>query len=197
ILVAASVIGDDFSASTLRGVAGPDEDQFVDLLEEAERARLIRGRVNARDEYVFAHAVVRQVLHDGLSEARRAHLHRETARVIEQSVTREARLGEIAHHYWAGVDESVAPRAIEYAQAAGDRAFSQLAYEAAADQFRRALDLLGRYGDDSFRRCELLLAAGEAYNRAGLSQLAKDDFVAAASVARQIDDTQLLARAAL
>ena len=75
---------------------------------------------------------------------------------------------------------------------------AQLAYEAAAGHYERALQVFGlEERADVPRRCELLLALGEAQSRAGDALPARETFQRAAGLARKLDSPDLLARAAL
>ena len=89
------------------------------------------------------------------------------------------------------------PKALDYARRAADRALSQLAYETAADQYARAIDLLERQDSAGDLRTELLLAMGDAHNRAGQTAAAKVAFLEAADRARQAERPDLFAQAAI
>jgi class 3 adenylate cyclase len=199
VLRVASVIGSEFGVTALRKIAGLDDAQFDSLLDEAEESRLVRPLPRSGEAYTFEHAVVRHVLHDSISAARRRRLHRRTAEVleVERAADRARRVAELAYHFCEGADDDVSAKAVSYAREAGDDAAGQLAFESAADHYRRAIAVLDQFGGDALVRCELLLVAGDARNRAGQSQIGKDDFVAAADAARELGRTDLLVRAAL
>jgi DNA-binding SARP family transcriptional activator len=199
LLRVASVIGAEFAVPVLHEVAGVDEETLLPLLEEAEASRLVRAGPRGDDQYMFEHAVVRHVLHDTLSSARRRRLHRQTGEVLERKpgVDPVRRRAALAYHFCEGADDAVAAKAVSYAREAGDDALAQLAFEGAAAHYGRAVSVLDRYGGDRLTRCELLIAAGEARNRAGESQIGKEDFAAAADVARSLGRNDLLVRAAL
>jgi hypothetical protein len=199
LLRVASVIGAEFPVAALYEVAGIDQTTLLPLLEEAEASRLVRALPRGDDQYIFEHAVVRHVLHETLSVARRRHLHRRTGEVLEARPGPDParRTAALAYHFCEGADDAVADKAIGYARSAGDAALAQLAFESAADAYGRAVSVLDRLGGDQLNRCELLLAAGDARNRAGQSQIGKEDFAAAADVARTVGRSDLLMRAAL
>ena len=84
-------------------------------------------------------------------------------------------------------------RAIEYSLLAGRAALRTLAFDEAAARFASALEL----GiDDVRRRAETQLELGTARFRAGGSDDAIEAFRAAAQIAREIGDPNLLAAAA-
>jgi class 3 adenylate cyclase len=89
-------------------------------------------------------------------------------------------------------------KAIDYATRAGERATSLTAYEDAAAHFESALQALDvKDSPDERQRCELLLAIGEAQNRAGDRDRAKANFLRAVDVARKLSDSDRFAGAAL
>src|SRR5205814_7720161 len=84
------------------------------------------------------------------------------------------------------------------ARRAGDRALSMLAFEDAAAHYGRSLETL-RLGEPLDRPAAfaLLLAMGDAWNRAGQTQRAQDASLEAATLARELGDPKLFAHAAL
>jgi eukaryotic-like serine/threonine-protein kinase len=104
-------------------------------------------------------------------------------------------LAELAHHAMAG---RAFEQGVRFARGAGHRALALLAFEEAGRLYRAALDALEAAEPANGRaRCELLLALGEAENRAGDSPAAKRAFGAAADIARRLHLPTSLARAAL
>jgi tetratricopeptide (TPR) repeat protein len=195
-LVAASVIGREFELDVLEAVSGLGHDRLLEALAEASDARLAVA-VRPGRRWTFAHALVRETLHDGLAGLRRARLHRRAGEALEtlRSARAERHLAELAHHYREAGD---AAKASAYAARAGAHAASLLAHEEAAEHYGHALRALDEVPDaDDLRRCELLLALGEAQSRAGSSAPARDTFRDAAALARAGGDGERLARAAL
>jgi class 3 adenylate cyclase len=89
-------------------------------------------------------------------------------------------------------------KATDYCARAGERATASLAFEEAVEHGERALQALElREPVDEPRRCELLLALGEARDRAGQPQNAREAFLLAADLARTLGAAELLAAAAL
>jgi DNA-binding CsgD family transcriptional regulator len=83
---------------------------------------------------------------------------------------------------------------VDYHVRAARQATASLAFDEAAARLRTALQLEIQR---SARRAEVLLELGTATHRAGKSNEALDAFAAAAEIARELDDTELLARAAI
>jgi tetratricopeptide (TPR) repeat protein len=81
--------------------------------------------------------------------------------------------------------------------AAAEDASGRLAHEEAARIYERALRALDLAPADGSRRCDLLLALGEAHHKAGAHQRANTAFRQAAALAREHSWPERLARAAL
>jgi hypothetical protein len=150
---------------------------------------------------VFSHALIRETLYEGMSVPRRARIHKRVGEAIEAAQGRRhgRYLPELAHHFTRGAaDAEDAEEAITYALRAGEQATTMLAHEEAAEHYARALDVQGRFQPEATRRrCELLLALGEARVRSGERAHAASAFREAAALAEQLGDGSALARAAV
>jgi class 3 adenylate cyclase/tetratricopeptide (TPR) repeat protein len=200
VLQIASVIGRDFEFDVLERVSDASEDEVLTSLEEATAARIVGEVPDALDRYTFVHALVRDTIYDELPASRRVRLHRRVAEAVEglRADDLNPHLAQLAYHFGQAGDAGGANKAVEYASRAGDEAIAQLAYETAADHYRRALDTLERnQRRDDFLRCELLIALGEAHNHAGEVHRGKKEFFQAADLARELDRPYLFAHAAL
>jgi DNA-binding CsgD family transcriptional regulator len=197
LLRVAAVLGDGFRFDVLAAASGIEVASLVDALEEALAAGVLRedgGR------YHFAHALLREALHEELSAPRCARLHHQIGEAMERlhAGNPEPHLGELAHHFCeAGGIEDLA-KAVAYARLAGDRALGLFALEEAARLYELGLRALGiADAADHASTCELLLALGEARRRAGELQAAMEAFSRAADIARVRKEPEPLACAAL
>ena len=201
LLRVAAVIGRDVDAALLERVVLLAEEDFLSALEEALAAGLLVESDERPDSYVFSHALIRETLYEGMSVPRRARIHKRVGEAIEATQgRRQGRyLPELAHHFTRGVvDEEDAEEAIAYALRAAEQAITMLAHEEAAEHYARALDVQRRFQPDATRRrCELLLALGEARVRGGERAQASTAFREAAALAEQLGDGDALARAAI
>jgi class 3 adenylate cyclase/tetratricopeptide (TPR) repeat protein len=199
VLAHASVLGRALWLPSVAAVTGEDEASTLDLLDEALAAGLLRDGENGG--YIYAHALIHETLYRGLSGARRRQLHRRAAEELERRAGQHpepAQLMELAHHYFRASSVGEMTEAIHYATLAADAAIGQLAYEEAVRLYRMALDALaGEEHADLARRCRLLLALAEAQSRTGEGAQAVEAFLEAGSIAKELSDGQLLARAAL
>ena len=208
ILTAASVSGREFELDVVARVSGQDGGQVLDLLAEAEAARIVAEVPAQIGRFSFTHALIREALYEELSPTRRVRLHRQTGEALEavHAANVGPRLAELAHHFFEAVPAGELEKAVHYARRAGDRALALLAYEEAARHYElalRALDLDPERAQHSFPagagplRCELLLALGDAHNKADDIATASESFRQAAKLARDLGDPERLARAAL
>jgi DNA-binding SARP family transcriptional activator/tetratricopeptide (TPR) repeat protein len=191
----ASVVGGEFDPDLLERLV-PDED-VAGALDEAIAARLITAAAGAPGLLRFSHALVRDALYGGLSPGRRRRLHRRIGVELERRHAADPgpHLAQLAHHFF---EAGPGDEAVEYARLAAERAASQLGYEEAARLYRLALRALDRSdAPDLGRRCDLLLALGDAQARAGDDAGAKETFLRAAEIARLEGMAERLGRAAL
>jgi len=147
MLGAAAVVGRRAPVTLLVAATGRPEDEALDALEQATRARLLEAE--GHGAYRFAHDLVREAVESGLGPARRALLHRRVAAALETGagagmVAGEPPVEELAYHYSRagdGCDE----KAATYLERAGDRALVGYATEAAEGYYRAAVARLDRW----------------------------------------------------
>jgi len=159
VLVAAAVLGRDFSFDILRTTAGADEDALIVALEEALGAQLI-VELDREDAYGFTHALVRQALYSGTSGPRRRRLHAQAAAAIEQAHGDEQVATLARHHRLAGAAGNVA-KAIEYSLAAASQSAARFAWDDAAEHWDGAIAVMARAGGFERERANLLVALGD------------------------------------
>jgi DNA-binding SARP family transcriptional activator/tetratricopeptide (TPR) repeat protein len=192
----AAVIGRDFDPGFVEQLLGLEEDPFLAALEEALASALIREQADEPGRYSFSHALVREAVYEGMSTQRRQRLHGRVGEALERSGT--GSVSELAHHFTRAGRLADAEKAVAYASQAGDEAAALFAHEAAAEDYSRAVEVLSRFfAEDRQRRCDLLLAVGEARVRSGERVLARSAFREAATLAEELGDSVSLARAAI
>jgi DNA-binding CsgD family transcriptional regulator len=200
VLEVAAVVGRDFGLRVLQPASGPDSGRLLELLEEAEAARVVTAVPGALGRWRFAHTLVREVVYEGLPAARRVRLHGLVGETLEAAHAADPgpHLAELAHHFVAAAPGGQVARAVRVATLAGRRALELLAWEDAAVLFERALAAL-ELADrpDQLERCELLLALGEARMAASDVTAARAAHRQAGELARRIGAPEVLARAVL
>jgi hypothetical protein len=198
ILETASIFGRVFELDVLQRLSSLDEDELVDALDTAVRARVIDEVAGAAGRYTFSHALIRDSAYGELSATRRALLHRRAGAALEQvhGAELEPHLAELAYHFAQAGASGDLDKAIEYGARAGERAISQLAYEHGAAYLRQTVQLLGSAHPDQGRRCDLVIAQGEAERHAG-DDAYRQTLLDGARLAQELHDPERLARAAL
>ncbi len=200
VLEVASVIGHECALGQLAAVAKTPPPTLLGRLEEATAAGILTASKGPGGRFRFLHALFREALYGGLTDTRRAALHADVGRTLEQQA--EAPLAELAHHFLeaaeAGADVG---RAVEHARRAAADATARLAYEDAARLYERSLQALELHDPpDAVLRGELLADLGEARQRTGDIDAARRTFEDALAIARRLEPARrgrLLARAVL
>jgi class 3 adenylate cyclase len=199
VMGAASVIGRQFDTALLVAVSGVAQDEVLDALEAAERARLIARVAGRLDRFTFVQSLVRTTLYDELPTTRRLRLHRRVGLELEArgAPVSENQLVELAHHFLEAAGLGEVERAVRYGRLAGNAARSGLAFEQAAGHYEGALGALELLDDpDPELRAGLKLSLGDVLRRAG-----DDQFRAVVSdvidEARSLGNASLLAKATL
>jgi DNA-binding CsgD family transcriptional regulator/tetratricopeptide (TPR) repeat protein len=195
LLELAAVAGPEFELDVLRRAA-PAELERLDALEPAMRSGMIEELPFPALAYRFTHELVRRALYDRLSVLRRAELHLRIAEALEaiDQPRRGRALADLAHHFAAAAPIGGGARALKYNLLAAKAASAALAYDETTARLRTAL----RMGvEDDRARAEILLDLGTALFRAGRSLESLHSFRQAADIARDLEEGELLARAAI
>ena len=173
VLQEAAVVGRTFWAAALEGAVGGTD--LVPSLAALERKGLIQVRptttLAGQTEFLFKHALTRDVAYGTLPKARRARAHAAAAEwVAELASDRSDEFAElIASHYWAairgdGADlawmddadgrEAVRRRALAALMAAGRAARHRFAVDRAVELHEQALELATSDGErlDAFEQ---------------------------------------------
>jgi len=193
VLAIAAVIGRDFGLETLQTVAGLGEEPVVSALEESVHVGVLEEQSRPGSiRYRFAHAFFRQTLYEELIAPRRLRLHQQVAAALERQYANrlEEHAAELAEHFAQSTDRDDLAKAVRYGELAAARATSVYAYGEAARHLEQALavqDVLDP--DDKAKRCDLLLALGDALVSGGDSTRAREIVAAAAlSLAESFGD---------
>jgi DNA-binding CsgD family transcriptional regulator/tetratricopeptide (TPR) repeat protein len=195
LLELAAAAGPEFDLTVL-SEDGLADAELQAALEQAIAHGMIEEVPSRRLDYRFTHELVRRALYDRIPGLRRAELHLRVAEALERAhPAGETRgLAELAHHFSAAAALDGPQRAIEYSLLAGRAALQALDFDQAAVLFSAVLEL----GiDEPGRRAETQLELGTAHFRAGRSDQAMEAFRGAAQIARNLDDPEMLATAAI
>jgi len=200
LLTLASVIGREFDLDALASISELHRGVILELLDEGMEARVVSEVPGAIGRIRFAHALIRDAAYHRMTRSRRVQLHRQVGEALEilYSSDLDPHLAELAYHFFEGAAGGDGQKAVDFAQRAGARAVTLLAYEEAVRLYEMAIEALGPNGAATPRlRCELLLALADAQGRAGDGPGAKSTFLRAAELARSAGLPEMLARGAV
>lgn len=203
LLSIASVIGREFSLRVLADVSEQQVEVVLERLDDALQSQLIDPGPTI-GAYRFHHALVQETLYDLLPRSRRLMLHRKVGQGLARltSPAADPPLDELSFHFFQAAPLGDVDTALSYASRAAERAMRILAWENAAEHYRRALQVFDlATGTTARNKCELLLALGDAQTLAERSPAgspeARDTFLLAADLARLSGLGEHFARAAL
>ena len=195
LLELAATAGTAFDLGVLRRAARLEEAELPAAFDEAVRSGMIEELPSPGLAGRFTHELVRRALYDRLSGVRRAELHLRVAEALEVGGPYSGRaLANLAHHFAAAAPFGDSERAVRYNLQTARAASSALAFDEAAARLHTALELGIEHPG---ARANALLELGSASHRGGKAADALQAFAAAADIAREIGDPQLLARAAI
>jgi DNA-binding CsgD family transcriptional regulator/tetratricopeptide (TPR) repeat protein len=195
LLELAAAAGSEFELDVVRRAAELGEPELLAALDEAVRSGMLEELSGTALAYRFTHELVRRALYDRLSRMRRAELHLRVGDALAGPSEGSGRaLADLAYHFAAAAPFDDSGRGAEYNLLAARAASAGLAYDEAAARLRTALEL-GIVG--VAERAEVFVELGYACHRGGKALDALDAFKAAADIARDLDDAELLARAAI
>jgi class 3 adenylate cyclase len=206
LVQAASVVGRTFLPDAVAAVAETDADGVRELLTALIRRGLFRGyrATNGGErEFVFHHALVRDVAYRQIPRARRVERHLLAAEWLESLGRPEDHAETAAHHYLAalayvraagGDADPFADSARTALRRAGERALALNAYAASARFFGGALEL----SPSEDERGELLFSYGKALSRSATPDEnalveARDSMLAAGDAERAAECRAILA----
>jgi DNA-binding winged helix-turn-helix (wHTH) protein/tetratricopeptide (TPR) repeat protein len=195
ILDAACVIGEEFDMLVLTRATGLAPDQLLAGLDGAVRARFL-SRHPDTGRYGFVHGLIREILHDALSNARRVGLHEKIALALESLAAVEPRLNELAFHFHHALPAHY-EQALHYSRLAGNASMQVFAHREAAQFYAWAL-AAQRCAPlaDARTTCELLLASAIALRRPGRVGESLEQCRRALALARREGFADLLVEAA-
>jgi class 3 adenylate cyclase len=198
VLSVAAVIGRDFDLAVLASATATEEEQLLDILDDAAAASLVR-EVEARPgEFFFSHALIQRTIYNELGATRRARGHREVGEALERVCGDEpgGRVGQLARH-WVLAQPPDTRRAVEYSRQAGESALRALAPADALRYFAQALEL--GEADAQINAATILdlrIGLGIAQRQLGDAAY-RETLLEAAGAARAIDYIDHLVAAAL
>jgi tetratricopeptide (TPR) repeat protein len=137
----ASVLGREIDGDLLAAIAARAQDESDQALRELVDRALLEELPG--DRFRFAHAKLREAVHDSLSPEHGRELHQRAAIAIERLRTPASLVSfhSVLAHHWTRAE--VYPSAVAHLELAGEHALARAAHAEAAGLFQRALDLEG------------------------------------------------------
>jgi DNA-binding CsgD family transcriptional regulator len=195
LLELAATAGSEFEFDVVRRAAGVADPELLARLDEALRSGMIDELASRPLAYRFTHELVRRALYARLTGVRRAELHLRVGEALESGSARSGRaLADLAHHFARAAPLDGARRGVHYNLLAARAATAALAFDEAVARYGTALELRI---ESPQAQAEVLIELGIARHRAGKALDAQDALRAAAEIARELGDADLLARAAI
>lgn len=182
VLRSAAVIGYEFDVDLLADVVGRNADDVLDALDTAIAASLVvEVGVN---RHRFAHALVRETLHDELSASRRSRQHRKVAAALEARHVNDldAVITELATHWTEASAGGDPTHAVELTVRAGAQAEDRGAYESAVRWFETALELMEDIDSFDAERRRTLVRLAESQCFSGAVEQGRASALAAATL---------------
>jgi tetratricopeptide (TPR) repeat protein len=195
VLSCAAVLGLDIQLEVLAAATQRPSHEVARLLEPAFAAGLVaRPPVS---HIRFVHDLVRETLNAHVDEPRRRQIHAAVVETVQTrpQVARSLLPAQIAHWACMAVPVIPAETAVEYILAAAAEAAGRHSSEEVCAHYRRALELLSE--NESARRWSLMLLLGTEEQRSGQLDAARRTFTDLIAAAREINDPDLFAGAAL
>jgi len=191
LLLCAAVVGDVFWRSALGALDESDDVDYV--LDELQARGLVRredpSTLPGDEQYVFKHALIREVAYGRLPRRVRRERHGVVAAHLERVLgeQRDAMASLVAHHLDAAGEGA---RAANYYALAGDRASQAWAKKEAIELYTRALELAD--ADDVVRVADLRARRARAFAGVGDAPSAVTDLEAALPHLAGIDRARAL-----
>jgi eukaryotic-like serine/threonine-protein kinase len=192
-LAAVAAIGPSAPVALAAEAVGIDPDEAGRVVQEALSERLVDDVPAAQPTIAFPHALVREALIAGASDADRARLHLAIAKALEGDP--EAEPAELARHFGLAAELAGPEAAIAAYRAAAVAAAEGHDHEQAVAHMRSALSLLPK--DEPAMRAPALLELGEQELLSADMTRARVSFRGAIENARLAGDAVTVARAAL
>jgi serine/threonine protein kinase/tetratricopeptide (TPR) repeat protein len=137
VLHSAAPLGKSFNFSELASVVSLDENQLLDVLDEAISAQIIQ--VKSGEDFIFTHDNIREVLYEELNPIRRRRMHQRIGESLEVIYASDLidHYPDLAYHFIESGDLS---RGLSYSIQAAEKAQSIYALDEALYYYERGAE---------------------------------------------------------
>ncbi len=162
----AAILGREFDVDVLVSMSEWEEDRLLDALDESIKAQLIaETRAHGKDTYRFTHALLAQVVYDGINTRRRARFHQQAGEALERVHARrlDEHIEALAYHF-SRAPSNAAEKAVTYGLRAAEKAVGVYAHDQAIRHYTEVLEALADL-DDPAREARAWELMGDAKMR--------------------------------
>jgi predicted ATPase len=201
LLRQAAVIGHEFSFDLLEKVSGLDEDELIDGLEKAVKARILQESDKREEVYHFPDPTIQFVLYDAIPRRRRRKLHLQVAQTIEKIVgNNQQKLprysAALLHHFYEAGEIG---KTFYYGRTAAEAAFSRLDIPEAEKYYLWALNAAKELQEEgnppnSTEQAELYLGSAHIALHLGQLEKAQEALVSAQNLAQTEQNEAIICR---
>ncbi len=164
-IVAASVLGPEFSLRSLHGMTDLDQRLLPSVVELCSANLLITVRELPDPIYRFRHALIQDAIYRGLLKQQRRYLHARAASTLEATSGAPEEIAGLLGRHFAMAGE--VGRAVLYLELAGDRAVASYANDEAVASYRSALERFADAPELTREAVNLWLKLGALFWRLG------------------------------
>lgn len=196
-LARGAIVGREFDTSLLEAGYPNDSLDYATACQEATDDALLIEIAPRR--YRFRHFLIRELVYESIPDQERVDAHRRLAELLRERPDSDGqpRWSEVAHHFTAAGADAASDAADAY-RCASAQALRQLAFDEAVLAAERALETCEAARPlDEKTRVSIMVELGHAKTRAGDIRGGKTMCAKAASLARDLEDSNLFAEAAL
>jgi tetratricopeptide (TPR) repeat protein len=157
----ASFIGNDFTFEALCAVTGFDEAKALEIMEKTLKTGLVKERVVRGDDiFFFSDVIIRDVVHEEVSQIRHRKLHATVGSALEKTYAKklDEHLGELAYHFLEGGEKD---RALHYFLKAEEKARSIYAFDEGISYAQHALELIEEKEDNAKEKADVTERLGD------------------------------------
>ena len=216
ILSAASVLGERIDMAVLAAVTGSPGPELARSLDDAVAAGVLRGALDAAEDYVFVHALVRDAIYADLQPSLRAEWHRRCALALASADQDAAdhrtavvgaagrdtagagpAAGVIAEHWRRAVGPEALTHCLYWARRASRDAGAAIAHDDAVRFADLAVRCARELAVPESELAELTVQLAEAQFMAGRVEASLDTCVLATDLAQAAGRPELMAAAGL
>ncbi|MCX8173846.1 MAG: tetratricopeptide repeat protein [Thermoplasmata archaeon] len=165
VLATCAVLGRIFEYGVLSALAGLQEEELLDSIEELISQNFLVETEEFEEGYKFVSNTAHEVIYADITGVRRRILHQKAAEVIEKLHGTDERFWSgLARHYREGGNKT---KFLEYAVKAGRSAASRFANAEAIAHLKGALEVLDETPDNLQKRIEVMWELAEVLELEG------------------------------